>query len=37
MDYEDWIPHAGKNPGSKNDGCILGVKETFKKIKQDSW
>lgn len=38
-DYEPWMAHAtlrsGEGPEMK--GCLLGVKETFMRLKQDSW
>ncbi|CAH8543010.1 unnamed protein product [Schistosoma rodhaini] len=33
-DYETWIPHSS-NEGGK-DGCLLGVREQFKRLKKDS-
>ncbi|XP_055883835.1 sortilin-like [Biomphalaria glabrata] len=36
-DYEDWTPHTALKSSSGLDGCLLGQRETFKKIKADSW
>ncbi|CAL1538547.1 unnamed protein product [Lymnaea stagnalis] len=36
-DYVDWIPHARLKSTPGQEGCLLGQKETFKKIKADSW
>lgn len=32
-DYEDWIPHQHND----DKGCLLGSKETFRRLKADSW
>ncbi|XP_061187283.1 sortilin-like isoform X1 [Saccostrea echinata] len=38
-DYEKWIPHvklrANEEAGVK--GCLLGMREEFKRIRKDSW
>ncbi|XP_064632008.1 sortilin-like isoform X2 [Lineus longissimus] len=38
-DYETWQAHSemlhGSDPNDK--GCLLGVKETFQRLKKDSW
>ncbi|KAH9512967.1 Sortilin [Bulinus truncatus] len=36
-DYIEWTPHTSLKTSSNQDGCLLGVKETFKKIRPDSW
>ncbi|CAH8534518.1 unnamed protein product [Heterobilharzia americana] len=33
-DYEIWIPHSSEESGK--DGCLLGVKEQFRRLKKDS-
>lgn len=35
-DYEDWTPLA-RNDGKTNDGCRLGIKSTFKRLKPSSF
>lgn len=36
-DYEKWTPHENSKEKGNIDGCLLGKKETFKKVKKDSW
>ncbi|XP_069141145.1 sortilin-like isoform X3 [Argopecten irradians] len=38
-DYEDWLAHESlrKYESDSMKGCLLGEKETFKRLKQDSW
>ncbi|KAA3676961.1 sortilin [Paragonimus westermani] len=33
-DYEVWIPHS--SPDGAQDGCLLGLKQRFKRLKKDS-
>nr|CAH8847160.1 unnamed protein product [Trichobilharzia regenti] len=33
-DYEIWIPHS--NEKGEKDGCLLGVREQFRRLKKDS-
>ncbi|XP_061920822.1 sortilin isoform X4 [Entelurus aequoreus] len=35
-DYEDWLAHATQGGASRSDGCVLGIKETYKKRKKES-
>ena len=32
-DYEPFVAHSDNS----NDGCLLGVKETFERLRKDSW
>ena len=32
-DYEQWKAHSD----NKNDGCLLGKKEFFQRLKPDAW
>ena len=32
-DYETWQSHSD----NKHDGCLLGEKEIFERLKKDSW
>ena len=37
-DYESWVPHWDSDvKDEKFKGCLLGLKETFRKLKKDSW
>ncbi|BFZ08463.1 hypothetical protein BsWGS_11502 [Bradybaena similaris] len=36
-DYEPWTPHTSLNTRPGFEGCVNGRKETFKRIKADSW
>ncbi|KAK3102843.1 hypothetical protein FSP39_014357 [Pinctada imbricata] len=38
-DYETWVPHETlrKEENKKVEGCLLGEKEQFKRVKKDSW
>ncbi|XP_063407277.1 sortilin-like isoform X1 [Mytilus trossulus] len=36
-DYDTWVPHETSNEKGNIQGCLLGNKETFKKVKKDSW
>lgn len=38
-DYEAWVPHANMphKAGTQWQGCLLGVKEKFMRLKKDSW
>ena len=36
-DYQKWTPHENSKEKGNIDGCLLGKKETFKKVKKDSW
>ncbi|KAK3799662.1 hypothetical protein RRG08_027168 [Elysia crispata] len=36
-DYEPWIPHFSLSKIEGHQGCLLGRKEEFKKIKPGSW
>ncbi|KAM4741606.1 sortilin-like [Anableps anableps] len=34
-DYEEWLAHSA-DPGGSNDGCVMGYKETFLRLRKDS-
>ncbi|MEQ2198060.1 hypothetical protein XENOCAPTIV_007174 [Xenoophorus captivus] len=34
-DYEEWLAHSA-DPSGSNDGCVMGYKETFLRMKKDS-
>ncbi|GFR77048.1 sortilin [Elysia marginata] len=36
-DYEEWIPHFSLSKIEGREGCLLGMKEQFRKIKAGSW
>ena len=36
-DYESWIAHFENSNEEKYKGCLLGIKETFLRLKKDSW
>lgn len=38
-DYEQWVPHVAMahKAGTSWNGCLLGVKEKFMRLKKDSW
>ncbi|XP_059173686.1 sortilin-like [Physella acuta] len=36
-DYEQWVPHSGLKTQKGHEGCLLGQKETYRKLKADSW
>ncbi|VDP86310.1 unnamed protein product [Echinostoma caproni] len=33
-DYEEWVPHSSAEGGS--DGCLLGLRERYRRLKKDS-
>ncbi|XP_061768162.1 sortilin isoform X2 [Nerophis ophidion] len=35
-DYEDWLAHATQGGTSRSEGCVLGIKETYKRRKKES-
>ncbi|XP_061571228.1 sortilin [Cololabis saira] len=35
-DYEEWLAHAAEGAGSDREGCVLGVKETYRRLKKQS-
>ncbi|XP_029317901.1 LOW QUALITY PROTEIN: sortilin [Cottoperca gobio] len=35
-DYEEWLAHATDGVDSKRHGCLLGVKETYRRLKKQS-
>ena len=37
MDYTDWVPHMDNSNDPEFQGCLLGVKDKFKRLKKDSW
>ncbi|XP_076015011.1 sortilin [Genypterus blacodes] len=36
QDYEEWLAHSARGGASDRDGCALGVKETFRRLKKMS-
>ena len=34
-DYVEWLAHSADTSGA-NDGCVLGFKETFLRLRKDS-
>ncbi|KAK5610922.1 Sortilin [Crenichthys baileyi] len=34
-DYEEWLAHSA-DPSGSNDGCVMGYKETFLRLKKNS-
>ncbi|ELT94733.1 hypothetical protein CAPTEDRAFT_178911 [Capitella teleta] len=36
-DYETWTAHFDNSKDPAYAGCLLGVKETFSRLKKDSW
>ena len=38
-DYEPWMAHSQHRINEKEDvaGCLLGVKESFLRLKKDAW
>ncbi|XP_031714653.1 sortilin isoform X2 [Anarrhichthys ocellatus] len=35
-DYEEWLAHATNGGDLKRNGCLLGVKETYRRLKKPS-
>lgn len=36
-DYEEWLAHSDPNGGdSERNGCVLGIKETYRRRKKHS-
>ncbi|KAK2914874.1 sortilin-like isoform X1 [Channa argus] len=35
MDYVEWLAHSA-DPSGSNEGCVLGYKETFLRLRKDS-
>ncbi|XP_047430952.1 sortilin [Mugil cephalus] len=35
-DYEEWLAHSTQGGNSKRNGCVLGVKETYRRLKKQS-
>uniref|UniRef100_A0A669CAE6 Si:dkey-159a18.1 n=1 Tax=Oreochromis niloticus TaxID=8128 RepID=A0A669CAE6_ORENI len=35
-DYEEWLAHSTEGGGSERNGCVLGVKETYRRLKKQS-
>jgi len=35
-DYEEWLAHATGGGDLKRNGCLLGVKETYRRLKKPS-
>ncbi|XP_074481777.1 sortilin [Sebastes fasciatus] len=36
QDYEEWLAHASDGGDSERNGCLLGVKETYRRLKKQS-
>uniref|UniRef100_A0A673AZX7 Sortilin-like n=1 Tax=Sphaeramia orbicularis TaxID=375764 RepID=A0A673AZX7_9TELE len=36
QDYEQWLAHSTQGEGSGSAGCVLGVKETYTRLKKQS-
>ncbi|XP_022045853.1 sortilin [Acanthochromis polyacanthus] len=36
QDYEEWLAHSAAGENSKRKGCVLGVKETYRRLKRQS-
>ncbi|XP_032405441.1 sortilin-like [Xiphophorus hellerii] len=34
-DYEEWLAHSA-DPSGSNDGCVMGFRETFLRLRKDS-
>lgn len=35
-DYEEWLAHATDGGDSRTNGCLLGLKETYRRLKKQS-
>uniref|UniRef100_A0A8C6WU42 Si:dkey-159a18.1 n=1 Tax=Neogobius melanostomus TaxID=47308 RepID=A0A8C6WU42_9GOBI len=35
-DYEQWLAHATQGVGTNRAGCVLGLKETYRRLKKQS-
>ncbi|TMS03097.1 Sortilin [Larimichthys crocea] len=35
-DYEEWLAHSTDEVDSERNGCVLGVKETYRRLKRQS-
>lgn len=35
-DYVNWLAHSDDGGASETDGCVLGYKETFRRLKKKS-
>ncbi|KAM7378309.1 hypothetical protein PAMA_013283 [Pampus argenteus] len=36
QDYEEWLAHSTNTQDLDTDGCVLGVKETYRRLKKQS-
>ncbi|XP_023263963.1 sortilin-like isoform X2 [Seriola lalandi dorsalis] len=36
QDYEEWLAHSTEGGDSERNGCVLGVKETYRRLKKQS-
>ncbi|XP_053720086.1 sortilin [Synchiropus splendidus] len=36
QDYDEWLAHSTNGGTSEDDGCVLGVKETYRRLKKRS-
>uniref|UniRef100_A0AAQ5YPD6 VPS10 domain-containing protein n=1 Tax=Amphiprion ocellaris TaxID=80972 RepID=A0AAQ5YPD6_AMPOC len=36
QDYEQWLAHSAEGGTSERKGCVLGVKETYRRLKRQS-
>jgi len=37
IDYESWTSHFDNSLNPQFKGCLLGRRETFMRLKKDSW
>lgn len=35
-DYEEWLAHSTEQGDPERNGCVLGVKETYRRLKKQS-
>nr|XP_057933144.1 sortilin isoform X1 [Doryrhamphus excisus] len=36
QDYEEWLAHSPQGGASEMDGCVLGIKETYRRRRKES-
>ncbi|CAG5927509.1 unnamed protein product [Menidia menidia] len=36
QDYEEWLAHSTEGNDSERNGCVLGIKETYRRLKKES-
>ena len=37
VEYVKWVAHFDNSDAEKFKGCVLGIRETFMRLKKDSW